>query len=140
MTITLLKKQHTRLRVKEVILPASESPVLGVGVDVMHLPEGHLNCIKCKGHLWECWVYTDNHRLEMGCVGCGWSTRLLFPLDVSLSPFGASGRWTCRKHPSLACVLIHNVDCINIGCERCFRDVTIKLRKAQGLIVDTEIN
>lgn len=132
MSITLLKKEHTKMRTKEVQLPLSTSSVLGTGIDVTALPEGHLSCPQCKGHLWEAWVYLDAHKVEMGCRGCNWKCRLLFPLDVI---FPHSGRWSCTKHPDKGVVLIHNVDVINIGCEKCFRDITFKLRKAEGLIL-----
>ena len=130
--VTLLKKEHTKLRVKEVNLPLMNSPILGAGIDATTLPEGHLSCPQCKGHLWEAWVMMDAHRVEMGCRDCNWKCRILFPLDVV---FHHSGRWTCSAHPEKGVVLIHNVDVINIGCEKCFRDVSFQLKKAQGLIL-----
>lgn len=134
MAITLLNKKRERLQVKEVSVPLSTSPLLGTGIDVMTLPEGHLSCPQCKGHLWECWVYLDNHRLEMGCQKCGYSCRLLFPLDVPLV-FKNTGRFTCKRHPSNGMVLIHNIDTICVGCEKCFTEIRIKLKTENNLIV-----
>jgi hypothetical protein len=135
MTITILQKQHTRLRVKETKLPEMQSKLLGNGLDVMSLPEGHLCCPKCSGYKFECWVILDSHRLEMGCMACGDSTRLLFPLDVDLLAFGKAGRFTCKRHPKAGMILIHNVDVISCGCEKCNTEVDIKLKKASGLVM-----
>jgi hypothetical protein len=135
--MTLPKVGSRELFVKEVTLPLSTSAILGNGIDATTLPEGHLSCPQCKGHLWEAWVYMDAHRVEMGCRKCNWNCRILFPMDVV---FPNSGRWSCKKHPDLGVVLIHNVDVINIGCERCYRDITFKLRKAQGLILAEDLD
>jgi len=144
MTLTIWTKDKSRLRVNDVSLPLATSELLGSGIDVMTLPEGHLSCAKCGKHLFECWVYLDNHRIEMGCMNCGASYRLLFPLDVDLlSPFsGKSGRFSCLRrkkghflHQNKGMVLIHNVDTICIGCELCNSEVQIKLKKAEGLIL-----
>ena len=119
---------------KEVQLPLATSEVLGSGIDVMTLPEGHLCCVKCGKFSFECWVYLDNHRLEMGCMSCSASYRLLFPLDVDLSHFGKSGRYTCKRHPLRGFVVIHNVDVVSIGCESCITEVDIKLKTKSNLV------
>lgn len=142
--VEILKKAipSNRMRVKEVLLPTNYSPLLGTGIDVMSLPEGNLACPKCKEYRFECWVYLDNHRIEMGCMNCNWPCRLLFPLDVSIP--GNTGRFTCSRkraggkpvdHSKKAMILIHNIDTISIGCELCSNEMIIKLRKAQGLII-----
>lgn len=136
--IHILKKEKTRLRVKQVNLPAHESPILGVGVDVMTLPEGHACCSKCSGHLFECWVYGDNHRVELGCLQCGHPTRYLFPLDVDMP--NKQGRFTCNRHPDKGMVLIHNIDIISIGCEKCYTEIDFKLKNKHGLIIPGDIN
>lgn len=143
MTITLLKKEHSRMRVKEVQLPSNTSPILGTGIDVMTLPEGHLSCIKCKGYKFECWVYLDNHRIEMGCMNCGESYRLLFPLDISLP--GSSGRYVCLRkrdskgrptdHSNKGMILIHNSGYLGIGCEACKTQLTVILKTQSNIII-----
>jgi hypothetical protein len=70
---------------------------------------------------------------------------LLFPLDVSLSPFGKQGRFTCQRkrgakgeevdHTSLGFILIHNIDVISVGCEGCSTEVLIKTKTKTDLIV-----
>ena len=131
MAITILNKTKTRLRVKEVSMPASESPLLGIGIDVTSLPEGHLSCINCHTHKFECWLYGDNHRIEMGCLECGHSYRLLFPITVQMPP--EQGRFTCKTHPDKGMILIHNVDTVCIGCELCYTEIQFKVK--EGLIV-----
>lgn len=149
---TLLTKTKTRLRVKESALPVT-STILGKGIDIMTMPEGHLCCGKCSGYKFECWMYGDNRRIEMGCMGCGESTRLYLPMDVKLDDvagtwkfFGAEGsfgrtdavgegRFVCRKHPTKGMILIHNVDVVSIGCESCFTELNICLRKAKGILL-----
>lgn len=142
--VAILKRElpNNRMRVKEVSLPMRESPLLGYGIDVMTLPEGHLSCPKCKEYRFEAWVYLDNHRIEMGCMRCNWPCRLLFPLDVSIP--GNNGRFTCSRtrakgkpvdHRKKGMILIHNIDTISIGCELCSNEMIIKLRKAQGLTI-----
>lgn len=133
--VEILKKQHTKLRVKQIDLPESKSPLLGAGIDVMTLPEGHMSCSKCSGYKWEAWVGLDNHRLEMGCLGCGHSCRLLFPLDIDLMAFGGSGRFVCKKHPSKGMVLIHNSGYLCVGCESCRTEATVQLRTESNLVV-----
>lgn len=135
MSITLLKKEHTRLRVKEVTIPESHSKLLGSGIDVNTLPEGHLSCPHCKQSKFECWVYLDAHRLEMGCSNCGFSCRLLFPLDVSLMPFHSAGRFTCKRHPTEGMVLIKNMETICVGCAKCYTEIQIKLKSHTNLVL-----
>lgn len=128
----ILKKEHTRLRVRQAALPISIDKILGKGIDVMNLPEGHLSCARCGKFLFECWLYGDNFRIEMGCMECGESYRLLLPLDVHL---GKQGRFTCRRHPEKGMILIHNIDVVSIGCECCNTELDIKLKKAKGLVL-----
>jgi hypothetical protein len=130
-----LLKKLKRMAVTPVVLPLTQSEVLGSGIDVTTLPEGHLSCVKCQRHLFECWVFLDNHRLEMGCMECNASYRLLFPMDVSLSPFGKQGRFTCRTHPNKGMVLIHNIETICVGCEKCFSEVRIVVKSKSNLIL-----
>lgn len=125
----------SRLQVKEVQMPITGDVLLGNGIDVMTLPEGHLSCSKCGKHLFECWVYLDTHRLEMGCQSCGHSYRLLFPLDIDLMRFGKNGRFTCKKHPDKGFVLIHNMDVISIGCEKCTTEVQVILKTKNNLVI-----
>lgn len=150
MAITILKKEHTRLRVNKVELPLATNPILGDGIDVTTLPEGHLTCNGCGCHLFECWVYLDNHRLEMGCMKCGQSYRLLFPMDVSLSRFGRQGRFTCKRskdkagnkvdHSNAGFILIHNTDTVSVGCEKCNTEVNIKIRTESNIITTGDVN
>lgn len=136
-----------RLQVREVPLPVTQG-ILGTGIDVTTLPEGHLVCPKCKTPKFECWMYGDNHRVEMGCMECGESTRLHFPTDIKLDDVAGSqqyfgkgdavlphGRFQCMKHPDKGMVLIHNVDVISIGCEKCFTEINICLRKSKGMVI-----
>lgn len=138
MSVIILNSKKRGLAVKDVLLPLSTSKVLGSGIDVTALPEGHLSCIQCKKHLFECWLMGDNFRIEMGCINCNASYRLLFPLDVIMPE--AKGRFTCKRHPNNGMILIHNVDVISIGCEKCYTEIDIKLRKAQGLILAEDLN
>lgn len=123
----------------------------------MTMPEGHLCCGKCSGYKFECWMYGDNRRIEMGCMECGESTRLYLPMDVKLDEYEGSdpsawkffnkdgsfgrtdavgeGRFSCMKHPKKGMVLIHNVDVVSIGCESCFTEINICLRKAKGIVL-----
>lgn len=135
--VTILNKKfgESRLTVKGVKLPLSTDKILGDGIDVTTLPEGHLTCVGCGGHRFECWVYLDNHRLELGCPKCSHSYRLLFPLDVSISKFGQTGRFTCFKHPQKYFILIKNLETICIGCEQCKTEVQIKLKTKSNLVL-----
>ena len=142
----ILTKSKPRLRVKESKLPAS-SLVLGKGIDAAEMPEGHLCCGKCGGHLFECWMFGDNRRIEMGCMSCNESTRLYFPQDIKLDEFAGSatrygrsdalgeGRFQCLRHPTKGMILIHNVDVVSIGCESCFTELNICMRKAKGIVL-----
>lgn len=135
MSFNILKRERDKqkgLRLKEVQLPLATSVLLGSGIDAMSLPEGHLACPHCHGHLWEASVFLDAHRIEMGCRGCNWVCRVLFPMNVV---FPCSGRWTCSAHPDKGVILIHNTDVINIGCEKCYRDISFQLKRAGGLIL-----
>ena len=143
--VHILKREHTRLRVKAVDLPISTSPVLGDGIDVTKMPDGHLSCSQCQGFKFECWVYLDAHRLECGCLKCGWSCRLLFPIDVDLMAFGKSGRFTCMRrsgvnndcfaHKDLGMIIIHSGETISIGCEKCRTEVDIKVKSKSNLVL-----
>lgn len=133
--VTILTKQKTRLRVKQVELPISDSVVLGSGIDVTSLPDGHLSCVRCQSPFFECWVYLDERRLEMGCVKCNTAYRVLFPMDVSLTPFKNYGRFSCKKHPEKAMVLIKNQETVSIGCQCCYSEVQIKLRSKSNLVL-----
>ena len=135
MTFNFLKREKTRLRVKAAELPLSVNKILGTGIPVNNLPEGHLSCSMCQSPFFEAWVYLDKHRLEMGCCKCGHSYRLLFPLDAELKAFENSGRWTCPQHPDKGMVLIHNTDVVSVGCQLCWRQVNIQLKKATGLVL-----
>jgi hypothetical protein len=128
-----LNKKQTRLAVRAAVLPATSSPILGTGIDVMTLPEGHLCCVKCGKHLFECWISADTNRIEMGCLRCNESYRLLFPMDVII-PCKFS-RFVCRKHPNKGMVLIHNVDIISVGCESCTSEMQIKLKTKSNLVI-----
>jgi hypothetical protein len=137
-------KRQTRLRVKARSLPDA-SPILGEGVDVMAIPDGHLSCPKCQGFRWECWVVLDAHRLELGCFSCGYSARLFFPLDIDLFKFGASGRFTCLRwdketgkipvHQDKAMIVIKNSDVLCVGCEACRTEVRIDLITKTNLVL-----
>lgn len=123
------------MRVRDKEIPLSFDKILGEGVDVQTLPEGHAACPMCKGHKWEPWVYLDSHRLELGCCNCGYSCRLLFPLDVTLSPFRNQGRFTCKRHKDKGFILIKNMETVCIGCESCFTEVQIKLKTKSNLVL-----
>lgn len=140
-----LKRQKTKMRVKQVELPLSNNPALGRGIDVTTLPEGHLTCNKCNSLLFECWVSMKNHSVEMGCMKCGHSYKLLFPLDVSLTSFGKDGRFTCQRkrdahhnkvdHSNLGFIVIHNIDIISFGCEKCTTEVLINTKTKSDLVI-----
>lgn len=132
MAIILNKKDKPKLVVREVPLAMPDSPLLSTGIDVTTIPQGHLCCWKCHKHLFECWVYGDNHRVEMGCMECNQSYRLLFPLTVSMPP--KQGRFTCSKHPTKGMICIHANNTICIGCESCKSEIRFLL-KEEGLII-----
>lgn len=133
--VHILKKEQTKLRVREAKLPIVVDKILGKGIDVMALPEGHLSCARCGTFKFECWTYGDNFRIEMGCLECGENYRMLLPLDVH---FPHNGRFSCKKHPDKGMILIHNVDVVSIGCECCRTELDIKLKKAKGLVLASE--
>lgn len=130
----ILKRKHDRLHVRAVNLPVTDDRILGSGIDVMNLPEGHLACAKCQSPFFECWVFLSLSRIEMGCIRCGYSNRLNFPYDISLSMFKKMGRFTCAKHPDKGIVLIHNVDVISLGCQCCWREMRIPLKTKSNLV------
>lgn len=133
MTTTILTRTKTRMRVKEVKLPVTQG-VLGTGIDVMNLPEGHLSCGKCSGYRFEAWMFGSNYRVECGCMSCGESVRLLFPMDIIIP----EGRFTCSRHPEKGMVILHNVDVVSVGCEKCITQINFDLRKAKGMVIAHE--
>tara|TARA_R110000868_G_scaffold369704_1_gene633134 strand:+ start:2109 stop:2519 length:411 start_codon:yes stop_codon:yes gene_type:complete len=135
--VEILKKQYTRLRVKQVSAPLSTSPILGSGIDVMCLPEGHMSCANCAGYKFEASSILDAQRVELGCMGCGQAYRLLFPMDLAI-PF--QGRFICKSHPTKGMIVIHNIDTLCIGCEICFTELQIKLRTETNIIMPGDLN
>lgn len=131
MAVILKGKEEPKLQVRDIPLPMPDSPLLSTGIDVTTLPQGHLICWKCKRHLFECSVYGDNHRVEMGCIECNQNYRLLFPLTVTMPT--AQGRFTCKKHPDKGMVLIHAASVVCIGCEKCNTEIRFLIQ--EGLIV-----
>lgn len=137
---------NNRLRVKEVTLPAAFSNVLGEGLDVTALPEGHFSCIRCKGYLFECNIMGDFHRLEVGCMGCGHAYRFLFPLDCPLPP--QQGRFMCYRrrdrlgrplnHQDKGMVIIHNSGKLCVGCEACATQIIFTTKTETNLITPGE--
>lgn len=130
---TFLKKEHTRLRLKQMEVPISTSPVLGAGIDVAKCPDGHLSCPICRGFKFECSVVLDSRRIEIGCMHCGWSDRLLLPFSVDLSQF-SGGRFTCFKHQEKGMVIINNSGKLCVGCEACKTQVVINISDG-GLVL-----
>lgn len=124
---------NNRLRVKEVSLPLATSEVLGLGIDVMTLPEGHFACVGCKGYRFECSMILDSYRLEAGCMGCGKAYRFLFPFDCPLP--SVSGRYSCFRHPDKGMVVIHNVGKLCVGCEKCRTQVIFDLKTKSNLVL-----
>lgn len=124
---------NSRLRVKEVVLPLATTPLLGSGIDVMTLPEGHFSCVGCKGYRFECSMLLDNRRLEAGCMSCGSSYRFLFPIDCPLPE--ASGRFSCFSHRDKGMVIIHNVGKLCVGCECCKTQIVFDLDTKSNLII-----
>lgn len=138
----ILKKEHTRLRVKAQILPISSNGLI-VDIDAMNLPEGHLACPICQGFKFEPWIMLDTHKIECGCTRCGWSCRLALPFDVDLSRFGKAGRFSCLRidkatgkftHQDLGMIVIHNSGTLCIGCEACKTEVRIRLKSKLNLV------
>ncbi len=129
----ILKKEKTKLRVHAYEAPLTGNNVLGEGIDIMTMPDGHLSCAQCQSPWMECQTMLDNHRLEVGCVKCGWNTRILFPIDVDLFQLG-NGIFRCKKH-SNEMVVIKNDDTVCIGCRYCKTEVQIKLRTESNLVL-----
>jgi len=139
--VNILKKEipNNRLRVKEISVPLSTDTVLGQGIDVMKLPEGHFCCNKCHGYKFEISMLLDNFRLEAGCMNCNEAYRFLFPVDCPLPP--VSGRYSCRKHPSKGMIIIHNVGKLCIGCESsCKTQIIFDLDTNSNIILPGDIN
>ncbi len=122
-----LLKGKTRLRVKEVELPITDNKILGLGIEIASAPNGHMSCPHCKGFKWEVWTSISNVRIEVGCMGCGWNTRLLIPIDVEINRLG-QGRFSCMKHPRKGMIIIKNDSCVCIGCELCKSQAILDLR------------
>jgi hypothetical protein len=133
MAVTLLTKEKTRMRIKESALPKSMT-VLGTMLDAMNLPEGHAACPKCSGYKFEVSGFPGESKVEMGCINCGDRFYVAFPIDVNLPV----GRWGCRKHKDKAMIMIHNVDVVSFGCERCKTEINICLRKSKGIVIASE--
>lgn len=130
----LLKRElpNNRLRVKELSLPLATSSILGDGIDVTTLPEGHFCCVHCKEYKFECSIMGDFHRLEAGCMNCGHAYRFLFPLDCPLPP--RKGRFQCFKHMNKGMIVIHNIDKICVGCELCKTQIVFDIRTKSNII------
>lgn len=139
--VTILKKEipNNRLRVKEMNLPLATGVLLGSGIDVTTLPEGHMSCTNCSGFRFEASLFLDNFRIELGCIGCGKAYRLLFPVDCPLPE--SKGRWTCFKHKDKAVIIIHNSGKLCIGCESCRSQVIFDVRpKDKNILLPGDIN
>lgn len=133
--VTILKKEHTRLRVKEWKSELKDDVILGTGIDVLAMPDSHLCCAKCSKPFFEVWVYGDSHRIEVGCVSCGWSTRLLLPMDIDLNARFGQGKFECFKHKTAGFVIIKNVETLSIGCRYCRTEVNISCKTKNNLIL-----
>ena len=127
-------KGLTRLRVKANEAPLSGDKVLGQGIDVVKMPEGHVACPMCDTPYFECWVGLDNHRIEIGCCKCGWDTRLLLPIETDLKEF-LNGKFTCFKHPKGQMVIIKNIDMLCVGCRYCRTQIVLDLKTKSNLIL-----
>lgn len=139
MTITLLKKQHARMRLRKFSAPLSSNVVLGSGIDVTTMPDCHLCCSKCNNFYFEAWIFLDNRRIEMGCMGCGHMERLLFPIDLDLKRLGPEGRFICTTHPKRGMVFIKCQETVCIGCEKCYTEIQIKVRTKNNLVITDTI-
>lgn len=126
------------LRVRSKQIPLSTSDILGTGIDVMHLPEGHMACTICNGYKFECSIIGDFHRLEIGCMACGKAYRMLFPFDCPLPP--QNGRFTCFKHPDKGMIIVHNVDVLCVGCESCKTEIVFELKTKSNLILPGDMH
>lgn len=129
----LLKKQ-TRLRVKAWEAPLTGDRILGNGIDIVKSPDGHLSCPVCQGFKFEVSKYGDTARLEIGCVKCNWSERILLPADCNLSNL-PNGRFTCFKHKERGMIVIKNGEALCLGCESCKTQVVISIKNKGGIIL-----
>lgn len=127
---TYLKKEKTKLRVREFRIPRAVS-VLGNILDATKLPEGHLCCSRCHGYKFEASGYPGGNKIELGCVDCNERIYLAFPIDVVVPP----GRYGCWKHSNKGMIVIHNLDVLCIGCESCKSEIRIEMKKKDGIII-----
>ena len=127
--------KKTRLRVKQWEAPLTGDKILGKGIDITTCPDGHLSCPQCARPQFECWVYSDKHYIEIGCIGCGWSERILLPYDVDLSKRFGEGRFTCFRHPTSGMIIIKNTDKLCIGCQFCKTQVILDIQSKSNLII-----
>jgi hypothetical protein len=134
--VRFLKKDPAKqkgLRVKEISIPLTTDSILGSGIDVTSLPEGHFSCQICKGFKFDCDIMLDYHRLEVGCRECGKAYRFLFPIDLPLP--AQKGRFTCKKHPDKGMIIIHNVGMFSCGCESCATQIVFDVRKTKNNLI-----
>jgi hypothetical protein len=129
-----LLRKLTRLRVRASELPITGSKILGEGIDISVAPDGHLSCPGCQRFRFEVSKLGDSHRLEIGCMHCGWNTRLLLPIDCDLSRLD-NGRFSCLKHKDRGMVIIKNNTALCIGCESCATQIVLDMRSNTGLVV-----
>ena len=136
----LLKKEipNNRLRVKEVNLPLATSPLLGSGIDVTAMPEGHFACAYCKGYKFEVSIMGDFKRLEAGCMECGHAYRFLFPMDCPMPP--NVGRFTCFKHKAKGMIVISNSGKLCVGCEVCKTQIVFDIKTKDNILLPGDIN
>ena len=132
--VEILKKEKTKLRVRAYEAPLKGDKILGEGIDILSMPDGHLSCAQCQSPWMECQVCLDSHRLEVGCCKCGWNTRVLFPIDVDLFKLG-NGIFSCKKHPGNEMVVIKNDDTVCIGCRYCKTEARILLQTKSNLVL-----
>lgn len=136
----LLKKEipNNRLRVKEMLLPIATSSILGEGIDVTAIPDGHFSCSYCKGYKFETSIIGDFHRLEAGCMDCGHAYRFLFPIDCPLPP--QQGRFSCFKHKTKGMIIISNSGKLCVGCEDCKTQIIFDIKTEKNIILPGELN
>lgn len=139
--MAVILKGKTRLRVREFKSELKDDVVLGTGIDVLAMPDSHLSCSKCSKPFWEVWVYGDNHRIEIGCLSCGWSTRLLLPMDIDLAKRFGEGKFECQRWSNgkiaghVGFIIIKNNEYLSIGCRYCKTEVNIKCLTKSNLIM-----
>lgn len=126
-------KSRPKLHVRKWEAPLHQNLILGSGIDVIKMPESHLACPNCSCPFWEVQTTQTSHKIECGCMRCGWETKLLLPSDLDISRLG-NGRFTCTKHARAGMVIIKNIDVLSIGCQMCKTEVDLKL-KTSNLIV-----